>query len=876
MTLTITENNTKNRTALRFSGQPDKELASFLRVLGFRESSSTANLWSTNSQPALNRFAHALKKALMNEKDWRAIPIKPSFEATIENLNQSKYHIVTIHNIDKGTKQEDSYLVFDTYRRIAIEIGTRFAKQTYGEAFSHIEAFPRNQKKKARRLFKEGKIIYGAAPNKNKPFVKSNTASNESLKTDPRPSTINSRAINQKEENEFLTLRITLNKVVSELLLLEDHLEGESASIIGTTLFDLEEAAAEHDNTLFQDKLNTSIQLFKDWVNDLDVSSRLASTTSMSKLTHLLDGSIISSEKKKFIGKAVVKDIFSVDQEVKNVLVPAGSKEPFISGSILYGDSETIKLLSPSLYKINDENLNQVSSLALFELSQMPHPKDHGIPVNRSSLLQEWENRGPEAFKELGFPTDLSYPYVNIHVGYRAVSPLGKEVKAEEDRHNWWAVVEHARPIADLPKALTIIDEQIMELVEQRFEVINPKTGKPKTDKASKEKYNNLEWRISRFEQSKQVVLDYLKVSEPQESPKIKTPKKKKAADKNEDYLDRVIAEMHTHYTNGKRLSKKKVEALKEKTGTPNLGALWEAVELSWLLWYKMLYREPISFEQRLHKMIQFWNAVQPTYAYSDSSKELYKQYSTPCPIGAIIAEYTDMQTADFIFEPSAGNGLLVMGANPRRTHVNEIDKSRKRSLEYQGFGRITSDNAAEPFPEIMTKVHDVVVTNPPFAKWDASKFDKERIVQKYFNKQRGVANHIRLEHLMTGLALHTMTDHGKGAIIIMGHIYFGEDGLIAKYRPFFNWLYRHYQVDNIINMNSYKLYNKQGAVAKTMLILIGGRKLTPSGVAPSQSEAPHLERVIDSFLELWEVVKIHRAPHINIIIQQLKTAIIA
>ncbi|MCS5613086.1 MAG: SAM-dependent methyltransferase, partial [Candidatus Poribacteria bacterium] len=291
------------------------------------------------------------------------------------------------------------------------------------------------------------------------------------------------------------------------------------------------------------------------------------------------------------------------------------------------------------------------------------------------------------------------------------------------------------------------------------------------------------------------------------------------------------------------------------------------------LLWYKMLYREPIPFEARLKKMVLFWNKVQPTYAYSDSSKELYKQYSTPCPIGAIIAQYTQMDEAEFIFEPSAGNGLLLVGANPRITHVNEIDKSRKQSLEYQGFGRITSDNAAEPFPEMMHKVHDVVVTNPPFASWDDSKFDKERIIQKYFNKHRGLANHIRLEHLMAGLALYTMKDDGKAAIIIMGHVYFGDDGLFAKYRPFFNWLYRHYRVDDVINMNSYKLYNKQGAVTKTMLILIGGRKSKPSGVAPNKSEQPHLEDMVETFEDLWKQTKSHIKPNIDTIIKQLKTA---
>ncbi|WP_271769113.1 Eco57I restriction-modification methylase domain-containing protein [Aquimarina algiphila] len=342
----------------------------------------------------------------------------------------------------------------------------------------------------------------------------------------------------------------------------------------------------------------------------------------------------------------------------------------------------------------------------------------------------------------------------------------------------------------------------------------------------------------------------------------------------NPDYLDKVVAIMHDHYIRNERLSKKKIENIREEAGAPNLGVLWEAVELSWLLWYKQIYNLPISFEQRLAQMTQFWNTVQPTYAYSDSSKELFKQYSTPCPIGAMVAEYTRMSDATWVFEPSAGNGLLVLGADPEKTHVNEIDKSRRYSLELQRFNTITHLNAAEPFPEELTHSFDVMVTNPPFASWDDSKFDKERWTQKYFNNQIGVAQHMRLEHFMAGLALHTLKDTGKAAIIIMGHVYFGQDGYIEKYKPFFNWLYRHYRVDDIINMNSYKLYNKQGAVTKTMLILINGRKQTPEGVAPTKSENPEIEQMVNSFPELWERINSHIKAEeytLEVIITQLK-----
>ncbi len=341
------------------------------------------------------------------------------------------------------------------------------------------------------------------------------------------------------------------------------------------------------------------------------------------------------------------------------------------------------------------------------------------------------------------------------------------------------------------------------------------------------------------------------------------------------DYLDQVIAQMHDLYYQGKRATPKQIEKLAQTLNVPTMGDMWEAVELSWMLWYRSIYLDSTPFENRLERMIHFWNTVQPTYTYADSSKVLYQQYSTSCPIGAIIAEYTGMSDATRIFEPSAGNGLLVVGADPQKTHVNEIDSSRLKSLKFQGFHKITELDATQPFPDEWTKYYDVVVTNPPFTPWEEDKWDKEYLIDKYFHGQIGLAKHIRLEHLMAGLALHTLKDDGKAAIIIMGHIYF-KDGLIAKYRPFFNWLYRHYQVDDVINLNSFKLYNKQGAVARTMLILINGRKPKPEGVAPQETQAPYLSSIEDSFESLWQRVGSFLQPttaqdRLSLILEQLK-----
>lgn len=873
MQLSVTHNADKKGIELSFSEELPKALSTFLKEIGFKESLRDTQKWYADAHPAYIKYAENLSEVLAKEKDWHTVSVYPSFEPSLENINGNKFSVVTIYFRGSEKAEQEDYVLFDSYKKVALEVAMQFANLKYGDTLKHIEVFPRNYKRKARQLFKDGHIIHRQpeeaienVPEEN--ITKSNTQEFENEKPQPEPN----------------LLRKTTVSVIEDLEKLEQTLEGEAETIIGTTVMDLEEALEQTRELSFKNYLHKAILIFKDWVTDLNADNRLIASAAMSELTQFLDGTNIENDLPDNEDKAITKDIFNRDKIIPNVLVPAQAGEPFQSGGLTIGDGNFLKFKFPQLYKINDENLSEVSPLALFQLSQMAHPTDYGMFVNRGALLKEWESRGPEAFQEIGFPTNLNYPYVNIHVGYKSVSTLASNIKAYDDRHQWWSAVEHSRPIADLEKGIQIIDELLLEKVEAQAEYINPKTNKPKTDKKSKEAFSDIQWEINRLEGSKEVIQNYLNTSGDTNTSKAQPlpepePKPKLSKTQN-DYLDKVIAVMHTAFLSAEqagakaeRYSKKKIEKLKDETGAPTLGALWEAVELSWLLWYKMLYKEPIPFEARLKKMVQFWNNVQPTYAYSDSSKELFKQYSTPCPISAIIAQYTQMDSADFIFEPSAGNGLLLVGANPKITHANEIDKSRKQSLEHQGFAKITTKNAAEPFQEAMAKAYDVVVTNPPFARWEASKFDKERIANKYFNKHRGIANHIRLEHLMAGLALHTMKDDGKAAIIIMGHVYFGADGLFAKYRPFFNWLYRHYKVNDIINMNSYKLYNKQGAVTKTMLILIGGRKKTPSGVAPNKAEQPHLETMVETFEDLWFRVKQHIKPNIDTVIQQLKTA---
>jgi len=208
--------------------------------------------------------------------------------------------------------------------------------------------------------------------------------------------------------------------------------------------------------------------------------------------------------------RPVAEDLPPADTSLPNVLVPPGTTEPFHSHLFqLYDMKEVIKNNFPHLLKINNDNLSNASPTAMFELIQLGHPSEYGIDVNRQELIKEWEKRGKKIFKEIGFPTDEIYPYVNLYLGYESVEPF-KELLFDNNKEGdeWWAIAEHFRPVADAKQGLKIIDQLIEKEKQEMKTHLNPKTNKPKLE--SKHLVRDIEMTIEHFEESKEVLQHYL------------------------------------------------------------------------------------------------------------------------------------------------------------------------------------------------------------------------------------------------------------------------------------------------------------------------------------------------------------------------------
>ncbi|QKX05343.1 hypothetical protein HN014_10585 [Aquimarina sp. TRL1] len=933
---------------LRFKQEVPQALRSYLRRLGFVHNAGVPNVFHALLAKTYIEFAHTLEKYLSQGKAYDTITIQPSYPSQLQTISNGHFSIARIHFLDNGGSTWEEKVIFDPRRSIATMIAEQYGKRTYGEDFKEATATPREDRSKAKDLFREGHSIEVEVPTASISETKE-TSQEKSLtnhhqvytqQTAPKdtlpPNTTDKRGATDqektKEQQGNKTGKQNKPKAIPPKILMLPAPSHTKVEIIEIP---------------FPEKANYTarVTIRKNEKGQFYFGVDHGSTLAPKKRCIIKAG-----DRDSFYPsyqKALVQALKEIVLEIKVSILE--SKKPYHSyDTFLYSALEAIKTFAEekglNWKKINRPKASKVLKKRQAALPDTPSdgkqknppnttpsvliPKEEAQQTKKDSSdvdlfqYQKWDTEKPyepipleraahirKQFKTQGFPMPFNgkdafrntISIVKLELRHRYIQEklikkiekeythwiniLTKEIKVleeKQDAKSRQSKAHRAERIAVLQNEsraleLLVALEHRVFLDELFVEMVGRAEAHGYTIESETIKAFRIYMMQGLFEQK--MIEDY-----PDRSigKAVRILLEEYFADQKEnvkatptsDYMDKVIAIMHDHYMEGRHLSLKKIEAIQDQAEVPNKGMLWEAVELSWLLWYKNLYHQPGSFMSRLKTMIAFWNNVQPSYEYSDSSKELYKQYSTPCPIGAMIAEYTAMSTAACVFEPSAGNGLLVLGADPKKTHVNEVDKNRRSSLEQQGFATITHINAATPFTKQLTRSFDVMVTNPPFGSWDADSFDKKRIVRQYFNNYRRLdKNRLRLEHVMSGLALGTLKDSGKAALILMGHIYFDDRGFIAKSRPFFNWLYMHYRVDDVINLNGFTLYNKQGAVAKTMLVLIRGRKRNPTNtaIAPTRKEAIRLDVVVNTFEDLWARIKSNIKTPLEILIDKLK-----
>lgn len=228
----------------------------------------------------------------------------------------------------------------------------------------------------------------------------------------------------------------------------------------------------------------------------------------------------------------------------------------------------------------------------------------------------------------------------------------------------------------------------------------------------------------------------------------------------------------------------------------------------------------------------------QPNLNVRSSTSMENQAYSTPAPLSFVASRLAGINDKSRVYEPTAGNGMLLIGANPDLAIANELNDLRVKQLKDQGFV-VTQNDATEFVPGTLV---DAAIMNPPFGRL---KDDDGRAapvkVGGYTIKS--------IDHLIAAKALDAMSDKGRAVIIIGAAKKTGDIG--PSDRTFFNWLYSHYNVADHFEVDG-DLYKRQGAGWPVRVLVVNGR-IKSNNISPVSGSIERVrtwEEVYDRYTE--------------------------
>lgn len=241
----------------------------------------------------------------------------------------------------------------------------------------------------------------------------------------------------------------------------------------------------------------------------------------------------------------------------------------------------------------------------------------------------------------------------------------------------------------------------------------------------------------------------------------------------------------------------------------------------------------------------------QPNLNIRTSTSVANQAYSTPAPLAFLASRLAGITKATVAHEPTGGTGMLLIGADPKKAIVNELNDLRIEALKAQGFNPTQKDAATQQLVPTGTQP-DAVVTNPPFGSIKDA--DGKPVKVKVDGFSLG-----QIDHLIAARALDTMKDDGRATLILGANKVAG--GLSTDDRIFFNWLYSHYNVVGHFEVEG-DLYNRQGAGWPVRVITINGRQKSDkfSPVAGTIQRVDNWDSVYEQFTQSLNSAKAPRS----------------
>ena len=244
-----------------------------------------------------------------------------------------------------------------------------------------------------------------------------------------------------------------------------------------------------------------------------------------------------------------------------------------------------------------------------------------------------------------------------------------------------------------------------------------------------------------------------------------------------------------------------------------------EAMEAAVVRLAPLLIQQCTTTHQAYDRLVELLNR-QPTLGVRSSTSVLQQAYSTPIPIAYLASTLAGITSETIVYEPTAGNGALLINVNPAKAIANELNPDRFAELQHRGYAQLTQHDATTYRPKEQV---DVMICNPPFGPVQ----DGNGKIRRYElpGNRRGTR---QVDHAIAFKALEAIKDDGRAVLILGGKLGDDEDLRSNRYnsiesRGFFFALYQHYNVTQHFSIWG-NLYRKQGAGFPIDIILIEGR----------------------------------------------------
>jgi len=236
----------------------------------------------------------------------------------------------------------------------------------------------------------------------------------------------------------------------------------------------------------------------------------------------------------------------------------------------------------------------------------------------------------------------------------------------------------------------------------------------------------------------------------------------------------------------------------------------------------------------------------QPRLGVRTSTSMREQAYSTPAPLAYLASQLAGIDEHTHVYEPTAGNGMLLIGAKSMNILANELNQDRYDSLK-QMFPTANIRQGDALSHDLKKGIVDAVIANPPFG------IIKVNGETKVFETSVGYPTR-EIDHAIAFRALAALPDHGRAVLIVGGIRADSEEDRKDGYRgrakrEFYFNLYNNYNVTSHFTVNG-DLYEKQGAGYPVDVIVINGR-----GQSERMLPAADLPVVYNSWGELKELL---------------------